>query len=31
MNGYGTLEYDDGRFYIGNFLDDKKDGFGTFY
>ena len=30
MHGKGTFKWLDGRYYEGEYLDDKKSGFGTF-
>lgn len=30
MNGKGKFYWPDGRIYIGDYLNDKKEGFGTF-
>ena len=30
MSGHGKTIWTDGRFYIGEYLDDRKHGFGTF-
>ena len=31
MNGQGTTTWPDGKKYIGNYLNDKKHGYGEFY
>lgn len=31
MHGKGEFRWDDGRYYIGKYLNDKKHGYGTFY
>ena len=31
MHGYGVLTWPDGKFYKGNYQNDKKNGFGEFY
>jgi len=31
MNGYGRCIYNNNTYYYGDFLDDKRHGFGIFY
>ncbi len=30
MNGKGTFIWPDGRIYVGDYLEDKKEGFGVY-
>lgn len=31
MNGYGEFKWKDGKTYVGEYKNDKKDGFGIYY